>query len=590
MSSEIAEKLSKQTMELVTKFENRVDTFSNRDDLIGLTLGLDSVQAAVFAAEYFGRGEFVATGVDGSMDFDERLQMMLFYSNATGFSCPFNVTGDVSFDLGSARRNEKLSASAAIPLWAEDFSSVLPEATEVDIELEHSMERIPNAFMTLGELYLASRSLERSRIIFLDRLISGTYSTLSRDVRNIFRRGATSLTKAGSKQISMLDLYLGLTIGAPGMAIPRRRRFLAAAFVKGLLDEERSSQQVASALDVEPHELERIIKRLKQLDERFGGSLLEDASNSSVKLRPEVRGYWERLIAFVEEYCRSVFELGHHPLALPNEQWLTVIDVNALSFILLQRVADICKRKKILLVGIAKDTTATDVTRSVLPFSIKNGYLKTKTRPPSLKNDRAFLTILSSTNDNIRTPWRTPGYDGAFSTIIHLEGQTPEFISARKVVSREDLFVRSFFQLRTLRSDSHVRSPVFLFDRVYDDKYDRGALARLEVRERSGITEVEPYFEGNTKSMLSNLVLYVLSKTDNPEVFEAYGHNQLLYLADKAVKAEVRLSRSSLRAVADLRVGGMSRRKRIYGLMTSYREQRAEAEGARTRAVSRHGD
>jgi hypothetical protein len=94
---------------------------------------------------------------------------------------------------------------------------------------------------------------------------------------------------------------------------------------------------------------------------------------------------------------------------------------------------------------------------------------------------------------------------------------------------------------------------------------------------------VRGYFEGREWSALSNLVLHILSMTDNPEVFEAFGHNQLLYLADKAVKAEVRMLRSSLRGVADLRVGGVSRRRKIFGLVTPYRQQRAEAEHARMR-------
>jgi hypothetical protein len=198
---------------------------------------------------------------------------------------------------------------------------------------------------------------------------------------------------------------------------------------------------------------------------------------------------------------------------------------------------------------------------------------------PRLKNDRAFLAILSSENPSISTPWRTLGYDSAYSTIIQVG---KDFRSARKFVSREGLFVRSYFQLRSLKSDPTVRSQVFLFDRAFGGT-DSENVTSLVVTEKSGPTEVKPYFEGTTPDPVSNLVLHILSLTDNPEVFEAFGHNQLLYLADKAVKAEVRMMRSSLRGVADLRVGGVSRRRKIFGLVTTYREQRAEAEHARGR-------
>src|SRR5437879_12607463 len=115
-----------------------------------LTSGVDSADASSLAREYFGEGEHIATGVDGSRDYDERLQMMLFYSNATAYSCPFTVGGDVRFELKEARRDAKLSATSAIPLWLEDVASVMPDLPEGDIALEHSIETIPTGFSNLG--------------------------------------------------------------------------------------------------------------------------------------------------------------------------------------------------------------------------------------------------------------------------------------------------------------------------------------------------------------------------------------------------------------------------------------------------------
>src|SRR2546427_11419210 len=136
MSSEIAEKLSQQTSQLVSEFEKRLDAFSQRDDLMGLTIGLDSVGASSLARKYFGEGEHIATGVDGSRDYEERLQMMLFYSNATAYSCPFIVGEDAKFELKEARREAKPSATTAIPLWLQDVISVISALSEGDIELQ----------------------------------------------------------------------------------------------------------------------------------------------------------------------------------------------------------------------------------------------------------------------------------------------------------------------------------------------------------------------------------------------------------------------------------------------------------------------
>jgi len=581
MSSEIAADLSRQTRDLISRFESRASSFSRRGDLAGLTVPVDAKGAERTALEIFGRGEHVATGIDGSMDFDERLQMILFYANATAYSCPFAVGEQIRFDLASAHRDTKLGASAAVPLWAEDLSSVITSEPEIDIDLEHSMERIPNSFMTLGELYLAYLSCERAKLVFLDRPMSGTYSTLARDARLMLKRADNRLGKwSADYALSPLDAFLAVNLGSPSMALPRRPRYLPFALLRSLMDSPRGVAELSARLGTTESQTRRAAERLAKLDKQYDGVILADSSESHLQLRDDVAGYWNRVISLSLRYAKDVFSRVRHPLALKGDEYLTILDVNSVAFFLLEGALEKARERGCLLIGIAKDTTATDVARSVLPFASAEGFVKLSSPAPMLKNDRAFLAILSSENPNILTPWRTMGYDGAFSTIVDLDH---ELRSARKIVSREQLFVRSYFQLRTLRSDQTVRSQVFLFDRAFDPKYDAPAVRGFRVREKSGPTRIDGYFEGNDMSQLSNLALHILSMNDNPEVFEAFGHNQLLYLADKAVKAEVRMLRSSLRGVADLRVGGVTSRRKIFGLVTPYRQQRAEAEHARMR-------
>ena len=581
MSSEIAGDLSRQTRDLISRFEARAASFSHRRDLAGLTVPDDPGGAERMATEFFGEGEHVATGIDGSMDFDERLQMILFYANATAYSCPFWVGEHVKFDLDAARRDSRLGASAAVPLWAEDLPSVMSSEPEIDIDLEHSMERIPNSFMTLGEIYLAYRSCEKSKVVFLDRPMSGTYSTLARDARNVLRRGDNKLGRwSPTRPITMLDLSLAVNLGSPAMEVPRRPRYLHFAMLRELANSPGSLPDLSARLGISEGEARRSLGRLVKFDKKHGGALLSDSSELHIEVRKEALGYWERALALSLDYAEQVFSRARHPLALEGEEYLTILDVNAVAFVLLEGTLQRAREEGTLMVGIAKDTTATDVARSVLPYASSAGFVRLDSPAPMLKNDRAFLANLSAENPGILTPWRTRGYDAAFSTIVEIDH---ELRSARKVVSREQLFVRSYFQLRTLRNDPSVRSQVFLFDRAYDPKYDAEEVRRFEVKERAGPTRIDGYFEGDGGSRLSGLVLRILSQNDNPEVFEAFGHNQLLYLADKAVKAEVKLLRSSLRGVADLRVGGVASRRKIFGLVSPYRQQRAEAEHARMR-------
>jgi hypothetical protein len=581
LSSEIADDLSRQTRDLISRFEVRASSFSGRMDLAQLIVPVAKASAEEEAVRLFGRGEHLATGIDGSMDFDERMQMILFYANATAYSCPFTVGDHLRFDLDHARRDSKLAASAAVPLWAEDLSSVFSNEPELDIELEHSMERIPNSFMTLGELYLAYLAAEKAKVIFLDRPMSSTFSALSRDARNLLRRGGSKLGRwTGNDHVTDLDIALAIYLGSPGMYVPVRSRYLHLAVIKSLIEAPGSAREVAERLRTSEGSVLRAVRRLAKADKNLGGGLLADPDESHLAVTDRTKGYWDRVLALSLDYSKQVFGRAKHPLALKGEGYLTIFDVNTVALFLLEAAIMRAQAAGALLLGIAKDTTATDIARSVLPHAAAEGHLKLSSPAPMLKNDRAFLAILSTENPSIGTPWRTKGYDSAFSTIVDVSGK---LVSARKVVSREQLFIRSYFQLRSLKRDPAVRSQVFLFDRVFEHARDGDEVEHFQVAERAGVTQVAGYFEAKGRSELSNLALHVLSMNDNPEVFEAFGHNQLLYLADKAVKAEVRMMRSSLRGVADLRVGGASTRRKIFGLVTTYREQRAEAEHARMR-------
>jgi len=589
MSSEIANKLSEQTRGLVSRFEGKVAGFGERQDLLQLLRPLDRQAATDFARRFFGEGDHIATGIDGSRDFDERLQMMLFYANATGYSCPFHVGRDVSFDLALARRDGRLSASAAIPLWAEDFSDVLPDLPEVELELEYSMQRIPNAFMTLAELYLAIQATGKARIIFMDRPLSGSYSTLARDARLLMRSESSNLSRLPGQEgkDTMLDLNLAINIGPPFFALPRRRRFFPHLALRELMEGEISKDALAAKLGLDDKQLASVIRSIKRFDKKHQGRLLEDVDGSMVKLREGVRDFWKNSVELAYGYARRVYDSGEAPLNVGVDEWLTILDVNTISLIMLQRLCELSFQNRVMLIGIAKDTTATDISRSVLPFTESAGILRLKSRPPGLNNDRAFLSVLSSMNRDFRIPWRTSGYDSAFSTIFASKGEPGSFKAARRIVSREELFVRGYFQSDSLGSKGRIRSQVFLFDRVFDPLSDSDSLASIEVEEAHRSTVITPYYESGQLNPSSNLMLLVFSLTDNPEVYEAFGHNQLLYLADKAVKSEIRLMRSSLRGVADLRLGAITKREQVYGLMTTYRDQRSEAEASRMREASR---
>mgnify|MGYP007084772971 FL=1 len=125
-----------------------------------------------------------------------------------------------------------------------------------------------------------------------------------------------------------------------------------------------------------------------------------------------------------------------------------------------------------------------------------------------------------------------------------------------------------------------MRSPVFLYDRLFMPERDT-QISEFEVFERGKRTGLRPFVESEQLSSVDNLILYLLSLSDNSEVMEAYGHNQLLYLADKYVKEEVEQMKGLLRGIIELELTPLARREKVFTVARRFRDLRAASERAR---------
>ena len=105
-----------------------------------------------------------------------------------------------------------------------------------------------------------------------------------------------------------------------------------------------------------------------------------------------------------------------------KEYWLTTLDIAFLTLFTLQMLMEECWRKRILLIGITKDTSARDFKRQLVPIMQNEGFLKTAVKNDAFaalpNTDRMILQSASVFNpEKIQPPWSLIEYDSAFRTM-----------------------------------------------------------------------------------------------------------------------------------------------------------------------------
>jgi hypothetical protein len=571
--------LSRSVRFLIELFEDRLRSVSGQGWLKSLFRNISHRGIECFK-EFFGCGDFRIFGVDGSIAQEERLEMLLIYSCAVGYYGRLTVGDDVRIDVSNPEGGEDMALAVGVPLWIEDLPFIEPRLDRYssDLEVSRGVESISYALMKLSELTLSLKALGRGdvKILLFDGLISGSYGPLLRDFRVLTSTSRCILEGLDTVygKVSKADLVLAGNIGSGIFHIPRRGIYAKYALIKYLIDNHVGEwvdvDDVISKVGVG----RRVFKEALKLNSRLNGEVFE-FKNGSLRINDSLRNYWVRVEHACMEVVNHILSGVKHPLMLGG-RWITSLDINTLNLILLYKILDVALRSNILAVGIAKDTNATDLIRNVKLIA-KSGSLTS--RVFNLRSDRALLTILSALNyEYVKTPWRTLEYDYCLSTVLTEDDGVK---AVRKIITRECFLIKSYFQLRSSELDPSVRSPVFCYDRPYYPSFDSLNVTRIEAVEEGRGTVINPFIEGRTNSSIGDIVLHVLSLSDNPNVIEEMGHNHLLFLSDKLAKTYSRQAQTMIKGVADMELGSVARRYKAYFASRRFRDIRLEAERLR---------
>ncbi|MHA2320613.1 MAG: hypothetical protein ACXACG_03060 [Candidatus Thorarchaeota archaeon] len=355
-----------------------------------------------------------------------------------------------------------------------------------------------------------------------------------------------------TKSMDARKLFGNLEFGTP----PARGEFLLSRVIMELAREPGNSltrKEIAQRLGLtDEFHLARLDKELEKGIRGSGEAKgVITRKDKQFILKPQFRNMKERLRKLVEEVCGRMFSadpmVSYDDRFKINGRWLTTNDLAFLSLASLYMAVERCWENRTLMIGVAKDTSARDLKRQVLPVLNHVGRFdggfgdKGQDTPDT---DRMILQWVSlHEKDRLLVPWATVEYDTAFKTIIPHFERHPGLVSGarRNQISIERTFAKSYFQLCQADSDSKLRSNVLLYDRLIYPDFDKGSkqLTTLPHDYENRPDSPEPVnvvlYEG-VDNPIQSFIIPLFEAMTSMSIPELFGHLKPLYIADKVAK------------------------------------------------------
>ncbi len=581
----------------------------------------DCKKAYETAKEFFGSSSVRFAGIDGTMYSRPLFDLVIFFGGA------YASTGTITFlekDKPLVKYDEKIvqksaGISSVVPIYVNEVPEVDQTFFEAEQPEEINLSRplrdetiignatIANWIMTFAEYYLAYKLAvnpeQKIRIILLDRSLSIERASLLYDTsKREFWKAKSSILgyEVDGEPIDENDLVIARQYvynQALGLPPPRADYLRYAIFhlvkEKGVL----TRKQILAELDIADEKRANRVKRyLKRLVE--DGVLSE--KGEVYGLNSKYATTWERVKKLVTILGDRFFFTKTSETKTSNlmkilkngkEHWLTTLDIAFLTLFTLHMLMEECWKRRILLIGITKDTAARDFKRQLIPIMHNEGLLKKTISPEDFEKlpntDRMILQSVSVFNpEKIVPPWSLIEYDSAFRTMVPDRKDRLSYVSGaiKNRIGMEKTFLKTYVQLSQARTDPLLRSNVLLVDRLVYPEFDYKPENVVEFWNEFGGAdepiEVILFLNKNVSNKLQNLMMNILIAMAPSSIPEAFGHNKPLFIADKIAKWNYSQFKRIVDTTADWILNNHKLRKFIF-YMSTFRERRASIEAAR---------
>ena len=609
----------------VSDYEKRFSSIKHLyDGLLSNLMQMDfsAKEARETAKKFLGAERVRFAGVDGTMYSRPLFDMVIFFGGA------YASTGTVTF-LEDAKPSvvydEKMiqqgaGLSSVVPIYINEipdvdqtfFAAEQPEevtlARPLTDEVIINNATIANWMMTFAEYYLAYKLAtdpnQNIRILLLDRSLSIERASLLYDTSKIdFWTARSSIIgyKVNEVPIDKNDLTIARqyvcnqAIGLP----PPRADYLRYAIIDlAKRKESLTEKQIQIAFGITA---EKRVKRVKRYLRNLVALGILNERNETYTLNQKYITTWERITKLARTLGDRLFFTkipGTETASLMKitkdgkDHWLTTLDMAFLTLFTLHMLMEECWKKRILLVGVTKDTAARDFKRQLIPIMHSESLLKTAVSPKDLaelpNTDRMILQSASIFNpDKIKPPWTLIEYDSAFRTMLPDKKNRKGYVSGaiKNKISLEKTFLKTYVQLSQAKTDQMLRSNVLLVDRMIYPEYDYRPENIVEFWNELSDGTKEPvetilFMDKNVPNKLQNLTMTLLIAMAPSNIPEAFGHNKPLFIADKIAKWNYSQFKCVVDTTADWILNNHKLRKFIF-YMSTFRERRATIEAAR---------
>ena len=599
----------------VLDYERRFSSLEGIHDLLSDLVRMNSNTQATYAAasDFFGEDRVRFAGIDGTMYSHPLFDMIAFFGGA------YASTGTIAFKKDAGPQVEydrktlkqSLGISSVVPVYINEVPDIDQSLTREKQPLTDgaivSNATIANWLMTFAEYYLAyklaSDPTEKTRVILLDRSLSVERASLLYDTadRENWKAEANVIGCAvNGEVIDVNDLTLARqsVCCADSLLPPPRADYLRYAILPLVRDEALGEDQIMDKLDLTD---EKRRKRARRYIKRWVEENVLLKKDAGLVLNPKYVDSWNRVKKLVSVVGDRLF-YSREPLAenvdvmkiVKNGRrcWLTTVDFAFLTLFALQMLMEECWKRRVLLIGITKDTAARDFKRQLVPIMLNEGLLKSSISRETFENlpntDRMILQSASLFNpDQIRPPWCLVEYDSAFRTMIPDRSGKKGHVSGaiKNKIGLERTLVKTYVQLSQAKTDSRLRSNVLLIDRLVYPEFDCKEDSVVEFKNELSDGSTEPvrivlFKNKNIANKVQDLAMSILIAMAPSNIPEAFGHNKPLFIADKIAKWNYGQFKRIVDTTAVWILNNHKLRRFIF-YMSTFRERRASIEAAR---------